>query len=73
MKCEIDHFKDEDDCIECNHEDTGGNWKRWVICLFRRHDWYYTYSWIGHCNRCSRERLRKGTTFEPLGDGYSVG
>lgn len=71
--CHLDHFDSEDDCIICDYEDYGGNWKRWAVCLFRRHDWVGVYSWIMRCQRCQRTRLRKGIRFDPLGDGFSVG
>ena len=58
-KFEFDHYPEEDDCIICNHDDSGGNWKRWAICLFLRHEWDYVYSWYGRCLRCWRERTRK--------------
>ncbi len=58
-KCEEWHDDGETECLDCNHYDTGGNWKRWLICLFFRHDWHYVYSWTGYCQRCLRERSWK--------------
>lgn len=59
MKCKEDHEEDEEDCIICAHVDHGGTWKRWLLCWWLRHNWYYTYSWVGYCQRCSRWRNRK--------------
>lgn len=44
---------DEDECIDYNHKEKGGNWRK-IICWILGHDWYYVYSWIGYCNRCLR-------------------
>jgi hypothetical protein len=70
--CHLDHFEGDDDCIICSYEDFGGNWKRWVVCLFLRHRWYGIYSWIMKCDRCQRERYRKGISFTPVGDGFAI-
>lgn len=57
--CKEWHNDDENECIECNPEDFGGNWKR-IICLFKGHDWEYATSDMGYCQRCLRERGWKG-------------